>query len=363
MTYNPERAAAQWATWSPPAAWGRIVAIDTHAAGEPLRVILGGLPRIPGDTVLDRRRYAQENLDSLRTALMWEPRGHADMYGCIVLPPVTEGADVSVLFIHNEGFSTMCGHGIIAVTTVLVELGIVGVQARDGGAEEAPSTVTLGIDTPAGFVRATAEMEEGRVRGVRFENVPSFVSALDQAVEVPGLGTVHFDVAFGGAFYAYVDAEPLGLTLRPDNVAELIKTGMAIKRAVAGCTPVEHPLNAELGFLYGTIFVGPAEHASHHSRNVCVFADGEVDRSPTGTGVSGRVAIHHARGELDPGERITIESILGTTFSASVVGETQVGGFAAVLPEVGGSAHIVGRLESLLDPSDPLVNGFLIRGF
>lgn len=357
MTHDANRAAAQWATWNPPERWSRILAIDSHAAGEPLRVILGGLPEIPGDTVLDRRRYALAHVDELRTALMWEPRGHADMYGCIVLPPVTDRADISVLFTHNDGFSTMCGHGIIAVTTVLVELEVVGTaKAKQGRAE-----VTLGIDTPAGFVRATAELEGGCVQGVRFENVPSFVVALDRTVEVSGLGTVRFDLAFGGAFYAYVDAAPIGLALRPENVSGLIEAGMAIKRAVAASTPIAHPLDEDLGFLYGTIFVGPAEHSGHHSRNVCVFADGEVDRSPTGTGVSGRLALHHARGELGPGEPVTIESILGTTFTGTVLGKTHVGSIDAIRPEVGGQAHIVGRQELLLDPQDPLRHGFLIR--
>lgn len=357
MTYDPERAADRWATWNPPDDWQRLVAIDAHTAGEPLRVVLGGLPDIPGRTVLSRRRFANEHLDGLRTTLMWEPRGHADMYGCFVLPPVTDAADVAVLFTHNDGFSTMCGHGIIAVATVLVELGLVGCDP--GGAPE--SEVRIGIDTPAGFILARAETKGGSVRCVHFENVPSFALVLDQAVDVPGLGRVEFDLAYGGAFYAYVAAEPLGLALRPENAARLIEAGMAIKRAVADSHPVSHPDGDDLGFLYGTIFVGPAADPQHHSRNVCVFADGEVDRSPTGTGVSGRVALHHARGELAPDIPITIESILGTTFDARIVGEASVGGIDAVLPEVTGNAHIVGRQEVLLDPADPLRHGFLVR--
>jgi proline racemase len=283
---------------------------------------------------------------------MWEPRGHADMYGCIVTKPVTAGADFGVLFLHNEGFSTMCGHGIIGIATVAVETGMVA------GSE--PET-TIRIDTPAGLVTAIAEVERGRVRGVRFLNVPSYVLALDQTVDVAGFGRVRFDLAFGGAFYAYVAAEPLGLHCVPDEYRRLIEAGMAIKRAVASSRAIHHPFEPDLGFLYGTIFVAPAQRASAHSRNVCVFAEGEVDRSPTGTGVSGRLALHHARGEIAGGQTIEIESIIGTSFTGRVVETTTFGPYKAVIPEVGGSAYITGRHEFLIAPDDPLREGFLLR--
>ena len=339
-------------TWSLPSGWTRITTIDAHTAGEPFRVITGGFPDLSGATILARRRHAREHLDHLRRALMWEPRGHADMYGCVVTPAVTPGADVGVLFLHNEGYSTMCGHGIIGIATVLIETGMI--SARE------PET-TVRIDTPAGLVTAFARVESGRVRGVRFHNVPSFVLALDQQVEVPGLGRVRFDLAFGGAFYAYVAAEPLGLRCAPDEFRRLIEAGMAIKRAVASSRVIPHPFEPDLGFLYGTIFVAPAEGRDVHSRNVCVFAEGEVDRSPTGTGVSGRLAIHHARGELGRDEVIEIESLIGTRFTGRVVGTTTFGPHPAVIPEVGGSAHITGRHEFLIDPDDPLRDGFLLR--
>ena len=182
--------------WRPPADWVRICTIDAHTAGEPFRVFVEGYPELAGETILERRRNAREHFDHLRTALMWEPRGHADMYGCIVTPAVSEDADFGVLFTHNEGYSSMCGHGIIAMATVAVETGMVAVVE--------PETA-IGIDTPAGLVRAWARVENGRVAGVRFHNVPSFVADLDLAVEVPGLGRVRFDLAYGGAFYAYVD--------------------------------------------------------------------------------------------------------------------------------------------------------------
>ncbi len=338
-------------SWSPPADWLRLTTIDAHAAGEPLRVVTSGYPELSGDTMLARRRYAREHLDHLRTALMWEPRGHADMYGAILTPPVTPGADLGVLFMHNEGYSTMCGHGIIALVTVVLETGLL-----PGGSPE----TTLRIDTPAGLVVATAKMRGTRVERVRFRNVPAFVLALDETVDVPGVGPVRYDLAFGGAFYAFVHASEVGLECRAAHVGALIQTGTRITRAVGAARPVNHPLDDELGFLYGTIFVGPPDDPAAHSRHVCIFADGEVDRSPTGTGVSARLAIHHARGELAPGQPIVIESVIGTTFSGRIADTTTVGPYAAVVPEVEGRAFLTGRHEFLVDPRDPLARGFLL---
>jgi proline racemase len=338
--------------WVVPRGWRRVVAVDAHTAGEPLRVILTGFPALGGETLLERRRIARAEHDGLRRALMWEPRGHADMYGCIVGPPVSADAHVGVLFTHNEGFSTMCGHGIIGVATVLVECGLI----------EAPGEETVvGIDTPAGFVRAVVRCRERRVRDVSFVNVPSFAAALDQQVDVPGLGTIRYDIAYGGAFYAYVRAADFDLALEPSEVPRIIELGRGIKKAVQSSAPPVHPDADDLGFVYGTVFVGSPRDPASHSRNVCVFADGEVDRSPTGTGVSGRLALHHARGELAIGDFIAVESILGTKFTGRVVDTTTVGPLDAVVPEVTGRAFITGRNELLIDPEDPLAGGFLLR--
>jgi trans-L-3-hydroxyproline dehydratase len=217
------------------------------------------------------------------------------------------------------------------------------------------------VDTPAGQIEAVAMVTNGMVSSVRFRNVPSFVVDLENTVEVPGLGDVRYDLAFGGAFYAFVDASVLGLSLHPQDTSQLIAVGRAIKEAVAGSRSIPHPTQPELGFLYGVIFIGPADDPSNHSRNVCVFADGEVDRSPTGTGVSGRLAIHHARREIAPGETITIESIVGSTFQGRIAGTTDFEGVHAVIPEVTGTAHITGRSELWLDPADTLGAGFLLR--
>ncbi len=338
--------------WTPPEGWLRITSIDAHTAGEPFRVITSGLPEMQGDTILARRRYAKEHLDHLRTALMWEPRGHADMYGCIVTPPVTPEADIGILFMHNEGYSTMCGHGIIGIAKVALETGLLPMTE--------PET-TIKIDAPAGLITAHARVEQGQVTEVRFHNVPSFVLALDQIVAVPGLGQVRYDLAFGGAFYAFVRAEDVGVGCTALEFRQLIEKGLAIKRAVMAERPIPHPFEEDLSFLYGTIFVGPALGAGAHSRNVCIFADGEVDRCPTGTGVSARLAIHHARGEIGTGESMVVESIIGSRFTGRVVETTNFGPHRAVIPEVGGTAHITGRHEFLIDPDDPWRDGFILR--
>ncbi len=338
--------------FEPPADWRRITTIDAHTAGEPLRVITGGYPELSGETILAKRRFAREHHDDLRRALMLEPRGHADMYGCVPTAPVTPDGDVGVLFLHNEGYSTMCGHGIIGLVKVGLEAGLF----------RAANDPEVRIDTPAGRVTATAHRDgAGRVAKVSFRNVPSFLLERDLELEVEGLGRVVCDVGYGGAFYAYVDAAALDLELVPERFAELVDAGMRIKRRVMETYAIEHPDgDPDLNFLYGTILVrrldGPV-----HSRNVCVFADGEVDRSPTGTGVSGRAAVHHARGELALGETITIESLIGTTFDVAAVEATRVGSLDAIVPEVTGAAHVTGQHEFLIDPDDPLRAGVLLR--
>jgi proline racemase len=338
--------------WNPPKEWIRIKAIDTHAEGEPLRIITEGFPRLLGKSILEKRRYIRDNFDQLRKAIMWEPRGHADMYGCVVTEPVTPDGTIGVIFLHNEGYSTMCGHGIIALTTVALETGMIALDA---------AKTTIKIDTPAGRVTAMAHMAGTRVAKVSFENVPSFVYALDQYVSVPGLGDIRYDIAFGGAFYAFCQADEFGLKLVPEEFSTLVSAGRRIKQAILKHHPIQHPFEEELSFLYGTIFIGSAHSTGHHSRNVCVFADGEVDRSPTGTGLSARAALHFARGEIHKDEPFVVESLLGTSFTGRVARATTFGPYKAVVPEISGTAHITGRNELLIDPADPLKHGFFLR--
>ena len=332
--------------WRPPEHWARITTIDMHTGGEPLRVIIDGLPPIEGRNVLEKRRYFREHCDHLRTGLMWEPRGHADMYGAVITS--SEDADFDVFFLHNEGYSTMCGHAIIALTKLVVETGLVG-------------KTEVVFNVPAGRILARARVEDGKVVETSFQNVPSFLYLREQKVEVPGIGLVEFDVAYGGAFYAFVSAEEVGLTLEPEYFNRIIDYGRRIKHAVMDQFPITHPFEPDLSFLYGTIFTGPPRDPSHHSRNVCIFADGELDRSATGSGVSARAALHFAKGELSLNEPIVIESILGSTMSVRVAATTKFGPHDAVIPEVSGAASIIGRNEFYFDPEDPFHAGFILR--
>ncbi len=343
-----------WDKYSPIHGATVITTLDVHAAGEPLRIITGGMPELQGATILERRRYMQQHLDHIRRALIWEPRGHYDMYGCVVMPPVTPDADLGVLFLTNEGYSTMCGHGVIALVTALLETGAIPAKGRQ---------TPVNLDTPAGLVRATAHLNSnGHVEQVSFLNVASFLYARDVQLEVPGYGRLTVDIAFGGAFYAFIPSVQVGLKITPENTKQLVVAGEAIKKAVNATMPVKHPIESDLSFLYGTILTGAPENPAHHSRNICVFANAEVDRSPTGTGVSARLALHHAKGEVVDGQQIVIESILGatSTFGGRIVGRAQVGPYEAIVPEVSGKAFITGRHEFIVDPRDELGRGFLV---
>ena len=339
-------------SWNPPDSWITIKTIDAHTAGEPLRIILSGFPEIHGSTILEKRNYVKENLDHLRTALIFEPRGHADMYGCIITPPVTEEADFGVIFLHNEGYSTMCGHAIIALTKVTIQTGMV---------EKTEPVTTINIDTPAGLITSYAKINNGKIGSTYFHNVPSFVLAKNQQILIAEIGTVNFDIAFGGAFYAFVNADQLGINMTENNYRELIEKGMLIKNAVMQNFEIIHPFESELNFLYGTIFYGKSLTQESDSRNVCVFANGEVDRSPTGTGVSARMALHYEKDEIKLNESMIIESIIGTKFTCKAIKEIEYGGHNAVIPEVEGKAFISGKNEFIIDPDDPLKNGFILR--
>jgi len=332
--------------------WMKIKTLDMHTAGEPLRIILEGYPRLSGMTVLEKRETARSEHDHLRKALMWEPRGHADMYGAICTEPVTSDGHLSVIFLHNSGYSTMCGHGIIALTTAALETGLV---------EIAGDRPVLRIDSPAGRVTAVAQREKGGIKSVSFQNVPSFVLCLDEKIDVDGIGTVGYDIAFGGAFYVFCRAEDFGFRLVPEEFQALIQMGRKIKQAVETNPVISHPFEPDLSFLYGTIFVGQAHDPNHHSRNVCIFAEGELDRSPTGTGVSARAALHYARNEIALFEPFVVESILGTCFAGKVIRQTTFGPHEAVIPEVSGTAYMTGRHEFIIDPEDPLSDGFIFR--
>jgi proline racemase len=320
-------------------------AVDYHTAGEPFRIVTGGVPPLEGPTILEKRRFALERLDSVRRLLVYEPRGHADMYGCFVTEPEDSGADLGVVFFHNAGYSTACGHGTIALVTWALESGVVPV--------EEPETRVV-VDVPSGRLETVARVEGGAVRSVRFTNVPAYVEA--EGLLAEGLRA---DVAFGGAFYASV-ASPL--PVRPRNLPELIELGRAVKGGLEAQRSFVHPLEPELRDVYGVIFweridLGPPVR----QRNVTVFADGEVDRSPCGSGTSARLALLERAGELARGDELVHAGVVDTEFRARVVGDAAVAGRPAVITEVEGSAYRTGAHEFELDPRDPLGEGFLLR--
>jgi len=301
--------------------------------------------------MLERRAWARQHQDHLRRALMFEPRGHTDMYGALLTEPERADSHAGVLFMHNEGFSTMCGHGIIAVVTLALERGLIA-PGGDG--------TQLVLDAPAGQIRARATVDEThagrRVTRVSFVNVPSFVLASGVPVRLAGR-TVPVDIAFGGAFYAIVDAEAAGVPIVAERLTELRQIGMAIKHAAESGVTVEHPAEPGLRGIYGTIFTGPATVAGADLRNVTIFAEAEVDRSPCGTGTCAVLAVLDAMGVVE-GRPFVHESIIGTTFSARVVGRAEVGGLPAIVPELSGDAWVTGEHTFLVHRGDPLARGF-----
>ncbi len=320
----------------------RVETVDYHTGGEPFRIVTAGVPPLEGATVLERRRHVREHLDHVRRLLVFEPRGHADMYGCHVVPPNDDGADLGVVFFHNEGYSTACGHGTIALVTWALDSGVV--ERREG-------ELRVVVDVPSGRLETWAQVEGGRVRSVRFRNVPSFVWA--DGLEAAGRVVA---VAFGGAFYASLEER-----VEPRELPRLIELGRRIKAELEAAHDVVHPLEPELRDVYGVIFWQGEQTEPLTQRNVTVFADGEVDRSPCGSGTSARLALLDADGTLPRGETLRHLSIVGSEFTGRVVGEAKVAGRAAVVTEVEGSAYRTGRAEFELDPDDPLGEGFLLR--
>ena len=319
-----------------------VTAIDYHTAGEPFRIVTGGVAPIPGKTMLDKRRYAAEHLDRVRQLLVHEPRGHADMYGCFVTDPVDDGAELGVLFFHNDGYSTACGHGTIALATAALETGMLA-------AREPETEITL--DVPSGRLPVVASVAGRRVERVRFRHVPSLVLA--EGLSADGLNV---DIAYGGAFYASVEAP---FPVEPANVTRFIELGRALKRTLESQHEIVHPLEPELRDGYGVMFW--QDEGARRQRNVTVFANGEVDRSPCGSGTSARLALLDRSGALARGAAFTHVSVIGTEFEARVVADAEVAGRPAVVTEVAGSAHLTGFHQFVLEPDDPLETGFLLR--
>lgn len=330
-----------------------LTVVDMHTGGEPLRIVTGGYPAIPKGTILEKRAYVRDHLDHLRRILMFEPRGHYDMYGALLVEPDLPGADLAVLFMHNEGYSTMCGHAIVALGRYAVDQGLV--------AAKEPLT-TVNIEAPCGLVVASVEVVDGKAGAVSFESVPAFLFAGDKAVDLPGFGRIGFDIAYGGAFYALADCRQFGLAFGVSRVRDFVDAATALTEQLKRDFPLSHPDHDDLAFLYGTILTDGADAFSDQpTRNICVFADAEVDRSPTGSGVTARLAAMFAKGQIGAGRKRVFESIAGSRFSGSVARETQAGPHAAIVAEVGGRAYYSGRAEFIVEADDALGQGFLLR--
>lgn len=331
---------------------GRVFStIDTHTGGEPTRTIIGGLPYIPGKTVVDKMKYLRDHMDWVRTALMFEPRGHSVMSGVVLTEPTRPEADIGVVFIETGGYLPMCGHDTIGVSTALVETGMVKV--------EEPVT-HIALDTPAGLTRVKVDVENGVAKAVTFRNIPSFVFAADVEVDVPGFGKIKMDVSYGGNPYAIVPADAVGIEICPENASKLIQHGRVIRDAVNAQVKIQHPEKDFIDSCTHVEFYGEPTTPGAHVKNAVFFADGGIDRCPCGTGTSAKVATLYAKGQLKLNEEFVHESIIGSIFRARAVEETKVGPYAAIVPEVTGSAHIMGLSQLLIDPDDPHKNGFLL---
>jgi proline racemase len=329
----------------------KLTVTDMHTGGEPVRIITSGYPTLPKGTILEKRAYVRDNLDHLRKILMLEPRGHHDMYGALLVEPDLPGADLAVLFMHNEGYSTMCGHAVIALGRYAVDKGLVA----------ATEPVTrVNIECPRGMVIADVEVKEGKAGNVSFESVPAFLFAKDVELDLGDLGPVTFDIAYGGAFYCLIDMAQFGLEFGTSSARSFTDAADASTQA-AKSIPLAHPDSPDLAFLYGTIITDGGDGKAAPSKNICVFADREVDRSPTGSGVTARLAAMQARGGIGIGETRIFESVTGARFTGEIVRTVRFGPYDAVIARVGGMAHYTGEAVFTVEESDPLGGGFLLR--
>lgn len=326
--------------------------IDMHTGGEPLRIVTGGYPPLPDGTILQKRAYVRDTLDHLRKVLMFEPRGHFDMYGALLVKPDLPAADLAVLFMHNEGYSTMCGHAIIALGRYAVDYGLV---------EATEPTTRVNIECPCGMVAADVEVIDGRAGAVSFESVPAFLFARDLTIDVPGHGGIACDIAYGGAFYALADCRQFGLEFGRDAARSFVDAAVSLTETVKAKVPLSHPDHSDLAFLYGSILTDGGDGAARPTKNICVFADAQVDRSPTGSGVTARMAAMHAKGDVGVGETRQFQSIVGSVFEGSIATTTKAGDHDAVTVRVSGRAHYSGTAEFVVEDDDPLRAGFLVR--
>jgi len=330
----------------------QIIAIDSHTMGEPTRIITSGIPKIPGKTMADKKEYLENNLDYVRTLAMHEPRGHADMFGSIILTPTIDEADFGIIFMDGGGYLNMCGHGTIGAMTAAVEMGMVEVTE--------PYTY-LTLESPAGLIKGQVRVEEGKALEVTFKNVPAFLDKEGVEIDVDGLGKVKLDVAFGGSFFAVVEINQLGVDISPENTNKITELGVKILKAVNEQIEVVHPELPHIKSIDLVEFYGPAKSEDATLQNVVVFGEGQVDRSPCGTGTCAKMATLFTKNKLAKGEEFIYESIIQTKFKGKIIDTIEKDGQIFVIPEITASAYITGINHLLVDPTDPLKHGFSLK--
>ncbi len=328
-----------------------IHAIDSHTMGEPTRIITGGIPSIPGETMAQKKEFLQREMDHIRTGVMHEPRGHNDMFGSILTTAVTQNADFGVIFMDGGGYLNMCGHGSIGAVTAALETGIVNM--------EEPIT-KVAFDTPAGFIQAEARVENSKVKEVSIVNVPAFLYKQDQKVFMEGFGDIVFDISFGGSFFAIVDMGQFGLEIIPENANQIKKLGIRLRDIINREISVQHPELSHINTVDLVEFYGPPTHPEANHKNVVIFGQGQVDRSPCGTGTCAKLAALYARGELKEKEPFIYESILGTLFKGEIVGTGKIKEYTSIVPKITGASYITGFQHFVFDKDDPLLYGFCL---
>ncbi|WP_103013568.1 proline racemase [Clostridioides difficile] len=329
-----------------------IQAIDSHTAGEATRIVVGGIPNIKGNSMPEKKEYLEENLDYLRTAIMLEPRGHNDMFGSVMTQPCCPDADFGIIFMDGGGYLNMCGHGTIGAMTAAIETGVVP-------AVEPVTHVVM--EAPAGIIRGDVTVVDGKAKEVSFLNVPAFLYKEGVEVDLPGVGTVKFDISFGGSFFAIIHASQLGLKIEPQNAGKLTELAMKLRDIINEKIEIQHPTLVHIKTVDLVEIYDEPTHPEATYKNVVIFGQGQVDRSPCGTGTSAKLATLHAKGELKVGEKFVYESILGTLFKGEIVEETKVADFNAVVPKITGSAYITGFNHFVIDEEDPLKHGFILK--
>lgn len=329
-----------------------IHAVDSHTMGEPTRIVIGGINAIPGKSMPEKKEYLEKNLDHVRTGIMLEPRGHNDMFGSILTQPCSDEADLGIIFMDGGGYLNMCGHGTIGAMTVAVETGMIPMVE--------PITKVV-LEAPAGLVYGDVKVENGKVKSVSFNNVPAFHYMKEAKIELPEYGTLTFDIAFGGSFFAILHASQLNLKVEPKNAQKLCDLGMQIKDIINKEIKVQHPTMPHINTVDLVEIYDAPTHPDANYKNVVIFGQGQVDRSPCGTGTSAKLATLYAKGELKEGEKFVYESIAGTLFEGEIVGKTKIGDYDAIIPRITGAAYITGFNHFVFDDEDPLVNGFILK--